>query len=47
MLDAPAYPESFRGFFAGFFDVCRVEGEVESTNDLEGARIEFALRWAE
>ncbi len=46
VLDTPAYPESFRGFFAGFFDVCRVEGEVESVNDFEGGRIEFSLRWA-
>lgn len=45
VLDTPAYPESFRGFFAGFFDVCRVDGDVQSTIERGAGRIEFALRW--
>ena len=39
------YPTSFAGFFAGFFDVCDVDGSVESTIDAEQRVIRFVLHW--
>lgn len=45
VFDAPGYAPSFRGFFAGLLDVCRVPGDAELQVSPAGHRIEIVLSW--
>ena len=45
VLEAPAYLASFRGFFAGFLDICHVEGSAELTHRTGSSTAEISLEW--
>ncbi|MEM6290609.1 MAG: hypothetical protein AAGA54_05065 [Myxococcota bacterium] len=41
----PAYPESFAGFFGGFFEACKVEGVVDVSLRPDDDEMLFTLQW--
>lgn len=45
VFEHPAYLTSFKGFFGGFLDVCKREGEVELTAEPDAATIDITVRW--
>lgn len=40
-----AYLRSFQGFFGGFLDVCKCDGEVELSAQPDAATINITVRW--
>ena len=45
VFEHPAYLTSFKGFFGGFLDVCKRDGEVELTAAPDTATVEITVRW--
>ena len=45
VFEHPAYLTSFKGFFGGFLDVCKCEGEVELSAQPKRSTVEITVRW--
>ena len=45
VFEHPAYLTSFKGFFGGFLDVCKRDGEVELSAQPDAATVDITVRW--
>lgn len=45
VFEYPAYLASFKGFFGGFLDVCKRDGEVELSARPDERTVDITVRW--